>query len=99
MVEFKGDVAAVSQVLDGLHVVNVRPTEIYCNCCVDNVERIKFLNTSFVPERTCRLSESYGIGVEFDPFEGWSCDRCGMIVSYDPDKPNYCPHCGAKVVK
>lgn len=99
MVEFYGDASAINQVLKGLYVVDIGQTKILCNCCVENVEKIEFINASFVPERTCKLRESYGIDVELNPFDGWACDRCKIIVSHNPDKPNYCPNCGARVIE
>ena len=99
MVEFKGDASAVNQVLEGLPVVNIRPTEIYCSCCVENVDRIEFLNASFVPERTCRNTTRHR-------YYGFECSECKWSA-YEPndygndvrfDDFNYCPSCGAKVV-
>ena len=40
------------------------------------------------PERTCRMADN---GCEF------CCSECDGRCGYD-DEPNYCPHCGAKVV-
>lgn len=43
-------------------------------------------------ERTCRLKMTT---------VGWSCSAC-HVVSWTTErkpKPNYCPHCGAKVVE
>ena len=43
----------------------------------------------YVPERTCRMADN---GCEF------CCSECDGRCGYD-DEPNYCPHCGARVVE
>ena len=46
------------------------------------------------PERTCRdLGGEYGTNYEAYDF---GCSECGF--GCDIPQPNYCPHCGAKVV-
>ena len=65
--------------------------KIYCNCCAENVERIEFLNASFVPERTCRKVPGrmkYGRRMP-------ACSECGY--SLGDDRWYFCPKCGAKV--
>lgn len=102
MAEFNGNAYAISQVVKGLHVADIHPTKIYCNCCVENVERIEFLNASFVPERTCHkelmTTEDY-TGAEVEYF---GCSECGEWLSDTDcyglgDGPNYCENCGCKV--
>ena len=47
------------------------------------------------PERTCRdLGGEYGTNCEAYDF---GCSECGF--GCDIPQPNYCPHCGAKVVE
>ena len=47
------------------------------------------------PERTCRdLGGEYGTNYEAYDF---GCSECGF--GCDIPQPNYCPHCGAKVVE
>ena len=97
MVEFKGDASAINQVLKGLHVVDIHPTKIYCKCCIDNVERIEFLNASFVPEQICEMLTNDGY---------CTCSKCNeefyIHDGYDPWENkftySYCPNCGAKVI-
>lgn len=104
MVGFNGKPAEVTQVVDGLHIIDVLPKTIVCGCCIENVERIKFKNQSFVPERTCTFSKREKIG---DPYP--TCSACGyetdwhecewyMDDTFVYEKP-FCPNCGAKVVE
>lgn len=102
MVEFKGDAAEVSQVLNGLHVLDILPTKIFCNCYIENAERVDFINASFVLERTCHkelmVTEDY-TGAEVEYF---GCSECGQWLSETDcyglaDGPNYCENCGCKV--
>lgn len=56
--------------------------------------------------RTCKLAEVHDWDDEWEPF-GYECESCGegLPRCYGSDKfgmvtiPNYCPNCGAKVVK
>ena len=97
MVEFKGDASAINQVLKGLYVADIGPTKILCNCCVDNIERIEFLNALFVPEWICEMLTNDGY---------CTCSKCNeefyIHDGYDPWENeftySYCPNCGAKVV-
>lgn len=100
MVKFNGDNAAIGQVLDGLHVVNVLPTTILCNCCVENVERVEFINASFVPEHTCRNTtrhRHYGFECSECKWSAYEPNDYGNDVDFDDF--NYCPNCGEKVVR
>ena len=98
MVELKGDASAINQVVSGLHVTNVSQTKIFCSCCVENVERVEFINASFVPERTCKMKVS--------PGTAWRTCSCCLAFVYSDAVKNatnviqvrYCPNCGAKVV-
>lgn len=49
-------------------------------------------------ERTCRMkyNAEYS-GNEIYPTEAYTCSSC-RLTTYD-GKPDYCPYCGAKVVK
>ena len=42
------------------------------------------------PERTCKIVNSE------NKFVNWECSACGEEIKYSD---NYCPNCGAKVVK
>lgn len=42
------------------------------------------------PERTCKIVNSE------NKFANWECSACGEEIKYSD---NYCPNCGAKVVK
>ena len=47
------------------------------------------------PERTCNVEQ-----IPYMPggYEGYRCSVCHCI-DLESDEPNYCPNCGAKVVK
>ena len=75
------------------------------------IERIGKL-TRHVPERTCHVKQAYFHDcsdldnlmecIAFSPEDTVACicDSCGMNWRYDRGiRPNYCPHCGAKVVE
>ena len=96
MAEFKGNAYAISQVVNGLHVADIHPTKIYCNCCVENVERIEFLNASFVPERTCHIVAWYEAMSRAEIGRESVKLSCGHIVERHA---KFCKECGARVVE
>ncbi|MGR1083965.1 hypothetical protein ACUYFE_08055 [Olegusella massiliensis] len=73
-----------------------------CPFCGGTTQRVNVANA----ERTCRVSAEI---VEHEPtitamgLVCFRCDQCdwvwymGDLCCY-PDKPNYCPNCGARVV-
>lgn len=69
------------------------------------IERIGKL-TRREPERMCELIKVHDWNDEWEPF-GYECKSCGKALPrcYGSDKfgtvitPNYCPNCGAKIVK
>ncbi len=64
----------------------------------EHVEDGGYVETSYVPERTCEM-----VYEPDDPsihYGKWTCSECGhwwMYPSYDMSGANYCPDCGAKV--
>lgn len=100
MVEFSGERGSVEAVVNGLNIVEVGETQIYCDAGVHNVSKINFLNMSFVPERTCINTAAnkddfccsectaYAKGAMVDDFDCWV--SVGNAFSR-------CPSCGAKV--
>lgn len=63
---------------------------------------VKILSESetrkYIPERTC-YSDNEPPLLYDDPFRVFRCSECHSKLDLrHARKPNYCPHCGAKVV-
>lgn len=92
---------SLGYVLDGRHFgtgIGIgKPPEAFS--VRDHVEHGGYVETLYVPERTCENTSMKS--------DQWLCSECGgnydiANINLDPDEdsgiPNYCPNCGAKVV-
>ena len=91
---FCGGEAEAYYVIDGSFACSCTSCS-YASCAGFNTEKEAIAAWNTRAERTCRnLGGEEGTNYELYDF---GCSACGYCT--DITEPNYCPYCGAKVVK
>ena len=72
--------------------------EILGTSCLDSVANVLRRYADLIEPEQERMCKAEQIPYMPGCYEGYWCSVCHCI-EFESDEPNYCPHCGAKVVE